>query len=108
MVHLPNLFDLMNTAIFDSAFFGYQNLPNSIELNDRKLIPIKTLNVFKRGTHFVQYACKLLKIQIHRPVKGLLCVEDHYARVLEYLHLTYRNPSGRNHTQEILNVVNVL
>ena len=105
MVHLPNLFDLMNTAIFDSAFFGYQNLPNSIEVNDRKLIPIKTLNVFKRGTHFVQYACKFLKIEIHRPVKGLLCVEDQYAQVLEYLHQNY--VPGRYTKQAIRNVLSV-
>ena len=97
----------MNTAIFDSAFFGYQNLPDSIELDGSKLIPIKTLNIFKKGTHFVQYACKVLKIQIHRPIKGLLCVEDQYAQVLEYLYMNYSNPSGRNHTQAILNVFEV-
>jgi len=96
----------MNTAIFESAFFGYSNLPDSIELNDRKLIPIKTLNVFQRGTHFVQYACKLLKIEIHRPVKGLLCVEDQCAQVLEYLHQNY--VPGRYTKQAILNVLNVL
>lgn len=96
----------MTTAIFDSAFFGYSNLPDLIEVNDQKLIPIKTLNVFQRGTHFVQYACKVLKIDIHRPVKGLLCVEDQYAQVLEYLHLNYSNPFGRNHAQAILNVFN--
>lgn len=95
----------MNAAIFESAFFGYQNLPDSIELNDRKLIPIKTLNVFQRGTHFVQYACKLLKIEIHRPVKGLLCVEDQYAQVLEYLYQNY--VPGRYTKQAILNVFNV-
>ncbi len=94
----------MTTAIFDSAFFGYSNLPDSIELNDRKLIPIKTLKVFQKGTHFVQYVCKVLKIDIHRPVKGLLCVEDQYAQVLEYLYQNYHNPSGRNTSQAILNV----
>jgi len=97
----------MNTAIFDSAFFGYSNLPDSIELNDRKLIPIKTLNIFKYGTHFVQYACKVLKIDIHRPVKGLLCVEDQYAQVLDYLYLNYCNPFGRNTSQAILNVFSI-
>jgi len=97
----------MTTAIFDSAFFGYSNLPDLIEVNDQKLIPIKTLKVFQKGTHFVQYACKVLKIQIHRPVKGLLCVEDQYAQVLEYLHLNYSNPSGRDTSQAILNVFSI-
>ena len=33
----------MNNEVFDTAFFGYKNLPDSIELENRKLIPIKTL-----------------------------------------------------------------
>jgi hypothetical protein len=98
----------MNPAIFDSAFFGYSNLPNLIEVNDQKLIPIKTLNVFQRGTHFVQYVCKVLKIDIHRPVKGLLCVGDQYAQVLEYIHLNYSDPSGRNTSQAILNAFGMI
>jgi hypothetical protein len=51
--------------------------------------------------------CKVLKIEIHRPVKGLLCIEDQYAKVLDYLYMNYHNPSGRNTKQVIMNVLGV-
>jgi len=35
----------MNTNVFDSSFFGYTNLPDSIELENRKLIPVKALKL---------------------------------------------------------------
>ena len=95
----------MNNVIFDSAFFGYSNLPTSIEVDNRKLVPIKTLNLFSKGTHFVQYACKLLKIKIYRPVKGLLCVEEQYVQVLDYLYENY--VPGRYTTQSILDVFSI-
>ena len=61
----------MNTEIFDTAFFGYQNLPDLIELNDRKLIPIKTL---KGSAMFIRQISKFVGIQVYRPVKGLYCI----------------------------------
>jgi len=87
----------MNTAIFDSSFFGYQNLPDSIELNDNKLIPIKVLklryedhsmvsscNLFSVSN--IRSICAFLGIELHRPVKGLYCVEENYVRFFDYLY----------------------
>lgn len=77
----------MNTEIFDTAFFGYQNLPDSIELNDRKLIPIKTL---KGSAMFIRQICKFVGIQVYRPVKGLYCIEEQDRKFFDYLnHLNY-------------------
>ena len=87
----------MNTEIFDSSFFGYQNLPDSIELNDSKLIPIKVLklryedhsmvsscNLFSVST--IKSICTILGIELHRPVKGLYCIEENYVRFFDYLY----------------------
>ena len=87
----------MNTEIFDSCFFGYQNLPDSIELNDSKLIPIKVLklryedhsmvsscNLFSVST--IKSICTILGIELHRPVKGLYCIEENYVRFFDYLY----------------------
>ncbi len=88
---------MMNTSIIDSAFFGYNNLPDSIEIDDQKLIPIKALklryeensmvsscNLFSVST--IKSICTFLGIKLHRPVKGLYCVEDSYVRFFDYLY----------------------
>lgn len=72
----------MNSEIFDTAFFGYSNLPDSIELEDRKLIPIKTL---KGSAMFIRQICKFVGIQVYRPVKGLYCIEEQDCRFFDYL-----------------------
>jgi hypothetical protein len=90
----------MNTPIFDSAFFGYSNLPDSLEIDDRKLIPIKTLklkyedhsmvsscNLFSVST--IRTICQVLNIQLHRPVKGLYCLEEKYCKFFDYLYHLY-------------------
>ena len=87
----------MNTSIFDSSFFGYTNLPDSIELDDKKLVPIKALklkyedhsmisscNLFSVST--IRSICQRIGIELHRPVKGLYCVEDSYCRFFDYLY----------------------
>ena len=87
----------MNTSIFDSSFFGYNNLPDSIEIDDQKLIPIKGLklryedhsmvsscNLFSVSS--IKSICSFLDIQLHRPVKGLYCVEESYVRFFDYLN----------------------
>jgi hypothetical protein len=87
----------MNTSIFDSSFFGYNNLPDSIEIDEHKLIPIKALklryedhsmvsscNLFSVST--IRSICSFLGIQLHRPVKGLYCVEETYVRFFDYLN----------------------
>ena len=77
----------MNTEVFDTAFFGYSNLPDSIELENRKLIPIKTL---KGSAMFIRQICKIVGIQVYRPVKGLYCIEENDCRFFDYLnHLNY-------------------
>ena len=72
----------MNTEIFDTAFFGYSNLPDSIEFENRKLIPIKTL---KGSAMFIRQICKIVGIQVYRPVKGLYCIEESDCRFFDYL-----------------------
>lgn len=85
----------MNTEIFHSAFFGYENLPDSIELENRKLIPIKALKLryeknCMRSDHFgatcIRQICKIVGIQVHRPVKGLYCIEENDCKFFDYLH----------------------
>jgi len=69
--------------MFDTAFFGYSELPDSIELDDRKLIPIKT---FQHGAIFTRSICKVVGIQLHRPVKGLYCIEENDCKFFDYLY----------------------
>lgn len=85
----------MNTEIFDSSFFGYTNLPDSIELGNRKLVPIKVLKLKYEGNSMsggvfavceIRHLCEYLNIQLYRPVKGLYCIEDSYVRFFDYLH----------------------
>jgi hypothetical protein len=87
----------MNSNIFDSSFFGYSNVPDSIELDDRKLIPIKSLKL-KYEDHSMAYSgklfsvstiktiCWLTAIEVHRPIKGLYCVEEEDAKFFDYLY----------------------
>lgn len=72
----------MNNEVFDTAFFGYKNLPDSIELENRKLIPIKTL---KGSAMFIRQICKIVGIQVYRPVKGLYCIEESDCKFFNYL-----------------------
>jgi hypothetical protein len=87
----------MNSNIFDSSFFGYSNVPDSIELDDRKLIPIKSLKL-KYEDHSMAYSgnlfsvstiksiCSIIGIELYRPVKGLYCIEEQYCKFFDYLH----------------------
>lgn len=87
----------MNTNVFDSSFFGYTNLPDSIELENRKLIPVKALklkyedhsmvsscNFFSVSS--IRSICSFVGIELYRPVKGLYCVEESYVQFFDYLH----------------------
>lgn len=87
----------MNSNLFDASFFGYSNLPESIEVENLKLIPIKALKL-KYEAHSmvsscnsfsvssIKTICNLLNIQLHRPVKGLYCIEESYSRFFDYLY----------------------
>ena len=88
----------MNSEIFHPAFFGYQNLPDSIEFNDRKLIPIKALRLKYHGksqssgvfsVENIRSLCNLLGIELHRPVRGLYCIEDCYSNFFDRLYDFY-------------------
>ena len=81
--------------MFDTAFFGYSELPDSIELDDRKLIPVKALRLKYHGTsqsngafsvENIRTLCKILGIELHRPVRGLYCIEEHYLKFFERLY----------------------
>lgn len=87
----------MNNFIFDSSFFGYENLPDCIELESRKLIPIKALklkyedhsmvsscNLFSVST--IKCICSFIGIQLYRPVKGLYCIEESYVPFFDFLY----------------------
>ena len=85
----------MNTEIFHPAFFGYNNLPDSIELENRKLIPVKALRLKYHGmsqsngafsVENIRTLCKILGIELHRPVRGLYCIEEHYLKFFDRLH----------------------
>lgn len=107
----------MNSNIFDSSFFGYTNLPDSIQLNDSKLIPIKFLklkyedhsmssscNLFSVST--IKVICSFLGIQLHRPVKGLYCIEECYCNFFDYLYQLRKDNiiTDYIHSKEIVNL----
>ena len=91
----------MTTSTFDCAFFGYKDLPELIELNEYKLVPIKSLKVRYTGNSMysstdlfsvstIKDICEALGIKLHRPVKGLYCIEEKFCKFFDYL---YRNPN---------------
>jgi hypothetical protein len=99
----------MNSTIFDSAFFGYTEMPDLIEIGERKLIPVKSLklkyenhsmvfsgNLFSVST--IKSICSLIGIELHRPVKGLYCIEEKYCKFFDYLHQLRLNNVINNHT----------
>jgi hypothetical protein len=88
---------MINSNIFDSAFFGYSDLPELIEIGQFKLIPIKSMKL-KYENHSMVYSgnlfsvsnikriCNFIGIQLYRPVKGLYCVEERYYKFFDYLY----------------------
>ena len=88
---------IFNNEIFHPAFFGYNNLPDSIEIENCKLIPIKTLRLKYHGTdksgvfcvENIRSLCKFLEIQLHRPVRGLYCIEERYLKFFNTLYQFY-------------------
>ena len=84
------------TSFSDSAFFGYDNLPNSIEFNGCKLIPFKSLKIkyeknkmscdILGGAWTMRLYCKMLGIQTYRPMKGLWCVEEKDSKFFDFLY----------------------
>jgi len=88
----------MNSSIFHPAFFGYKNLPDSIEIDQQKLIPIKALRLKYHGNSTsdgafcvgnIRSLCNILSIELHRPVRGLYCIEECYSRFFEKLYQFY-------------------
>jgi hypothetical protein len=83
--------------MFDTAFFGYSELPDLIELEGKELIPLKAIrlkyNKCGRKHYFsvknLHSLCKFLGIKLHRPVKGLYCVEKIYIQFFEKLNSLY-------------------
>jgi hypothetical protein len=93
----------MNSSIFHPAFFGYENLPDSIELDNHKLIPIKALRLKYQGksqskgafcAENIRSLCNILSIELHRPVRGLYCIEEHYSKFFDYLYQFYSQHAG--------------
>ena len=92
----------INNEIFYPAFFGYENLPNSIEVKGCKLIPVKSLCLKYHGTitnssqsnsQFcvgnIRSLCNSLEIHLHRPVRGLYCIEERYQKFFNTLYQFY-------------------
>ncbi len=92
----------INNEIFYPAFFGYENLPNSIEVKGCKLIPVKSLCLKYHGTitnssqsngQFcvgnIRSLCNSLEIHLHRPVRGLYCIEERYLKFFDALYQFY-------------------
>ena len=86
--------------MFDTAFFGYSDLPDCIEIEGKSYVPLKAIRVKYHGTHpketpfdveNLKMICKVLGINIYRPVKGLYCVEKLYAKFFDVLHQFYYN-----------------
>ena len=84
--------------MFDTAFFGYSDLPDCIELEGKSYVPLKAIRVKYHGTRSketpfdienLKALCKVLGIHIYRPVKGLYCIEQFYAKFFDVLHKFY-------------------
>ena len=86
----------MDTNIFESAFFGWKNLPTMIEYQGRKLIPLKTLKLKNGGkpTHHnglfsvseMRRICERVGITLYRPTLGLYCISEDECSFFSYLH----------------------
>ena len=83
--------------MFDTAFFGYTDLPDQIDLDGKELVPLKSIRTKYHGTSQqtpfdvsnLRHLCKVLEIELHRPVKGLYCVEKIYANFFDFLYSFY-------------------
>ena len=84
--------------MFDTAFFGYSDLPDYIELEGKSYVPLKAIRVKYHGTRSkvtpfdvenLKALCKFLRIDIYRPVKGLYCIEQLHAKFFDVLHKFY-------------------
>jgi hypothetical protein len=84
--------------MFDTAFFGYSDLPDCIEIEGKSYVPLKAIRVKYHGTYTkktpfdvenLKMICKVLGINIYRPVKGLYCVEKLYAEFFDALYHFY-------------------
>ena len=84
--------------MFDTAFFGYSDLPDCIEIEGKSYVPLKAIRVKYHGTHpketpfdveNLKMLCKVLRINIYRPVKGLYCIEKLYAEFFDSLYQFY-------------------
>jgi len=89
--------------MFDTAFFGYSELPDSIELENRKLIPIKTLN---QSACFIRSVCKIVGIQLHRPVKGLYCIEEDDFKFFDYIRKLQVNDCNYWYSKDYIQAYN--
>lgn len=86
----------MTTNIFNSAFFGWKDLPNLIEYQGKKLIPLKALKLKNGGNATYQSGlfdvssmrriCEMVGITLYRPVLGLYCISDNECNFFSYLH----------------------
>jgi hypothetical protein len=77
----------MNDQIFDSAFFGWSNLPESIVIEGENLIPVKVLKLKCKSldVNLIRNVCKFVGIQLHRPVKGLYCIKEEDSKFFSFL-----------------------
>jgi hypothetical protein len=94
----------MITSTFDVSFFGYKDLPSSLQFDDQQnLIPVKYLKLKYEKNSMnsscdlfsvsnIRHICTFLGIELHRPVKGLYCIEESYVRFFD--HLNYLRTNG--------------
>jgi hypothetical protein len=83
--------------MFDTAFFGYSDLPDMIDLNGKELVPLKSIRLKYHGTSQqtpfdvsnLRHLCNVLGIELHRPVKGLYCIEKCYSQFFDFLYSFY-------------------
>ena len=83
--------------MFDTAFFGYSDLPDLIDVNGKELVPLKSIRLKYHGTSQktpfdvsnLRYLCSLLGIKLHRPVRGLYCIEKCYSYFFDILYSFY-------------------
>ena len=84
--------------MFDTAFFGYSDLPDCIEIEGKSYVPLKAIRLKYHGTRSketpfdvvnLRTICKVLGIGIYRPIKGLYCVDKLYSKFFDTLHQFY-------------------
>ena len=83
----------MKEFLTNSAVFGWKNLPDELVFNGMKMIPLKKYKLrhvdAKNGggvsVSNLRNVCRILNIEVFRPIMGLYCIRVEDCKFLDYL-----------------------